>query len=182
MIERLTPPARRIVALADREAKTLESPVVGDEHLALAFVVELPFLLTPGLGHEGFYLPAAMPKPDEARALLRRDAHDALATLGISLDEVERRVEETFGPEAWTHRSDGQRLNFSRDARHALTLALRRSLELRRSRVSDSDVLAGVVQTGGRGRRLLAEIGIDVDDLERRIESDNLFAPGPGFR
>jgi len=69
MFERFTDQARRVVVLAQEEARLLNHNYIGTEHLLL------------GLVHEGDG-PAA----------------DALESLGISLDEVRRLVKEAVGP------------------------------------------------------------------------------------
>ncbi len=182
MIERVTRQARQIVVLAEREARSLGSPVVGDEHFALAFVVQLPVLFDPRGGPGPWFEPFPWPSPENARAILRRDTDEALATLGISLDDIEARVESVFGANAWTESGELGRLAFSRDGRTALGLAMRYALTLRRRQVIDIDILAGVIETQGRGRRLLAELEVDVDELAERIGSRQPFVPGPDFR
>jgi ATP-dependent Clp protease ATP-binding subunit ClpA len=68
MFERFTPRARRVVVLAQEEARTLDHNYIGTEHILL------------GLIHEG-----------------QGVAAKALESLGISLDAVRQQVEEIIG-------------------------------------------------------------------------------------
>ncbi len=173
MIERFLPQTRKLVALAAREARALGATSVGDEHFVLAVVIEMPLLAMlpatppPWLGTE-------VPSANDARALLRRDTSDALAALGISLDEIESRVEATFGAGAWAEASTAGRIRFSSEGKRALELALRRARRCRRKQVIVSDVLSGALEVDGRGRRLLSQLNVDVDELQHRLATTQL--------
>ena len=168
MIERFIPQTRKLIALAAREARALGATSVGDEHFVLAVVIERPMLvMLPA--HPAPWLTAEMPSVNDARALLRRDTRDALAALGISLDEIESRVEATFGASAWAEASTAGRIRFSHEGRRALELALRRARRCRRRQVVISDVLSGALDVDGRGKRLLVELGVDVEELQQRL-------------
>ena len=173
MIERFIPQTRKLIALAAREARALGATSVGDEHFVLAVIIELPRLVmlpaTPAP-----WLTDDAPSVDDARTLLRRDTRDTLAALGISLDEIESRVEATFGAGAWAEASAAGRIRFSNEGKRALELALRRARRCRRKQVVVSDVLSGALEVDGRGRRLLRELGVDVDELRERLAATQL--------
>jgi hypothetical protein len=173
MIERFIPQTRNLIAVAAREARTLGARSVGDEHFILAIVVEMPLLLMLP-AHPAPWLEAEVPSVNEARALLRRDTRDALAALGISLDEIESRVEATFGADAWAEAAATSRIRFSHEGKRALELALRRAQRSRRRQVVVSDVLSGALEIEGRGRRLLVQMGVDVEELEHRLAMTQL--------
>ncbi|MGH3472809.1 MAG: Clp protease N-terminal domain-containing protein, partial [Nocardioidaceae bacterium] len=73
MFERFTDRARRVVVLAQEEARMLSHNYIGTEHILL------------GLIHEGEGVAAK-----------------ALESLGISLEAVREKVEETIGPASST--------------------------------------------------------------------------------
>src|SRR5918912_2652585 len=103
MFERLTPAARRSVVVAQEEARGLRSATIGPEHVLLG-------VLADGAGTARDLLTRAGLTANRARDDLRRLAGEpsllsdadaaALRTIGIDVDEVLRRVEETFGPDA----------------------------------------------------------------------------------
>ena len=74
MFERFTDRARRVVVLAQEEARLLNHNYIGTEHILL------------GLIHEGEGVAAK-----------------ALESLGVSLEAVREKVEETIGPAGSSH-------------------------------------------------------------------------------
>jgi ATP-dependent Clp protease ATP-binding subunit ClpA len=146
MFERFTKEARAVVLVAQEEATALEADRIGSEHLLLGLAAEqgtAARVLEPlGLGHA------------EVRAELEQardglDA-DALASIGIDLDEVRRRVEESFGPGALGGHRKGRR-PFSPGAKKALELALREAIALGDRHIGSEHILLGVMRDpGGR--------------------------------
>jgi ATP-dependent Clp protease ATP-binding subunit ClpA len=84
----------------------------------------------------------------------------ALASIGIDLDEVRRRVEEAFGPGALEQTKAWQRmrcLKICPRAKKVLELALREALRLGDPRVEPEHVLLGIVRVDDSlAARLLA--------------------------
>jgi ATP-dependent Clp protease ATP-binding subunit ClpA len=160
MFMRFTRSARQIVTDAEVEARALGSPAVGAEHLLVATLRRCPQLPWSGL-----------PPADAVRRRLASSDPDAeaLATIGISLADVRRAVEETFGPDAWDAPRQGRRLPFSRDAKVALEYALREALDLHVRRIDHNVLLLGLIREEGPARRLLAELGVLVDAVRDRI-------------
>src|SRR5881394_1355171 len=131
MFEQFSNEARNVVRLAQEEARRLRHPFIGTEHLLLALMVD---------GHG----PAAQALRDLDVADLRRRItdivgrpggeldSDALATLGIDLDEVRRATEASFGPGALDsqshHPMKSGHIPFSKRAKKILELSLRESL------------------------------------------------------
>ena len=141
MFERFTKEARAVVVLAQDEATALEADRVGAEHLLLGLAGEqgaAARVLDPmGLGH------AAL-RAELEGAADGLDA-DALASIGIDLDEVRRRVEESFGPGALGGHRKGRR-PFSPEAKKALELALREALALGDRHIGSEHILLGVMR------------------------------------
>jgi ATP-dependent Clp protease ATP-binding subunit ClpA len=138
MIERFTQQARTVVAQAQEEAGALEADRIDAEHLLLGLAAEQSGVLDPvGLSH-------ATLRADLERAPGGLDA-DALASIGIDLDEVRRRAEEWFGPGALGGGRAGRR-PFSRGAKKALELALREALALGDRHIGAEHILLGVMR------------------------------------
>lgn len=103
MFERFTAGAREVVVLAQDEARGLHCNYLGTEHLLLGLLREQAGVGRQALDRLGVEL-------DDARSDVVRiigEEHDpregdaeVLRSIGIDLDEVRRRVEETFGPGA----------------------------------------------------------------------------------
>jgi ATP-dependent Clp protease ATP-binding subunit ClpA len=106
MFARFTPHAREAMVLAQEESARLRHPWLGTEHLLLGL------LRQPGTAAsnvlEGLGATAASVERELIRSLgeprgeqiLGEEDERALRTLGIDLQEVRARVEETFGPGA----------------------------------------------------------------------------------
>jgi ATP-dependent Clp protease ATP-binding subunit ClpA len=155
MFERFTAEARAVVVRAQEDAGALGAERIGTEHLLLGLAAAdggaaARVLEELGLGH------------DELRADLVRSGGGldaaALAAIGIDLGEVERRVEESFGPGALRGRRGRPR--FGPNAKKALELALREAIALGDREIRGEHVLLGVMRDPGeRVRALLARRG-----------------------
>jgi ATP-dependent Clp protease ATP-binding subunit ClpA len=153
MFERFTKEARAVVLVAQEEAAALDADRIGRGHLLLGLAAEqgaAARVLEPlGLGH------AAL-RAELARSGGALDAQ-ALASIGIDLEEVRRRVEESFGPGALGGARRGRR-RFSPGAKKALELALREALALGDRHIGSEHILLGVIRDPGEplGRVLRA--------------------------
>ena len=85
---------------------------------------------------------------------------EALAAIGIDLDEIRRRVEASFGPGALERgrRGRGRHVPFTPAAKKALELALREALRLGDREIGAEHVLLGLLREGGAAR-LLERVG-----------------------
>ena len=183
MFERFTRQARDVVVRARQEASQLGHPQVGTEHLLLA-------LLSPDAGVPHAVLRRAGVEPARVRADVERlvgaprrilSAEDAaaLSTVGIDLDAVLARLEESFGPEAlhracppprrrlpWRRRPSRER--FAPRAKKVLELSLREALRLGHDHLGSEHILLGLLREGsGLAAQILTKAGIDLDDLRR---------------
>ena len=144
MFERFTRQARAVVLLAVEDAGALGAERVGTEHLLLGVAGERGAgarVLDPlGLGH------AAL------RAELERSAGldaDALASIGIDLAQVRRRVEQSFGPGALGGHRRGRR-PFAPGAKKALEVSLREAIALGDRHIGSEHILLAVVRDPDR--------------------------------
>jgi ATP-dependent Clp protease ATP-binding subunit ClpA len=177
MFERFTGDARQVVVLAQDEARGLCHHYIGTEHLLLG-------LLNEGHG------PAArlLNERGLCAADLRRRIllivggegldPEALATLGIDLDEVRRATEAAFGPGALdsTGRTPPSgHIPFTPRAKKVLELALREAQRLQHGSIGTGHILLGLIREGkGVAAKVLADVGCDLDslrdDITRMIE------------
>jgi hypothetical protein len=128
MLERFTRPARWVVVQAQHNARRFGHNHIGPEHLFLGLVTaddpasallrdlgltpertEAEFIrltgaqpgpVPPGPDPHPGPRPVADPSADPAAGPLAGLDRDALASIGIDLDEVQARIEATFGPGA----------------------------------------------------------------------------------
>jgi ATP-dependent Clp protease ATP-binding subunit ClpA len=154
MFERFTRDARAVVAGAAAEATALRHDRIGTEHLLLALATG-DGGAAAAVGIEPAALRSAVESLPGAPAA-GLDA-DALASIGIDLDEVRRRVEASFGPGALAprrRRGLGRALNrrpFTPRAKRALEMSLREALALGHNHIGPGHILLGVVRDPGSG-------------------------------
>jgi hypothetical protein len=98
---------------------------------------------------------------DAVRARIRTRDHDALASLGISLDSVRSALEERHGEGAW---SEPCGLPVSPEAKRVLHEAAHR-----RTTVTPDRLLLALVEHSARARRLLFELGVPVGTLRDEL-------------
>jgi ATP-dependent Clp protease ATP-binding subunit ClpA len=168
MFERFTKSARRAVVLAQEEARMLDQPQIGSEHVLIG-------LAGDGTGPAAAALRSAGVTAAGLRTLLRRTAGDpldpdALALLGIDLDQVRRAAEERFGRGALDATPGGHspkgHIPFNGQAKKALELAVRESIALGSGSISCGHLLLGIIRdSDAGGARLLKESGVDLARL-----------------
>jgi ATP-dependent Clp protease ATP-binding subunit ClpA len=172
VFERFTDEARRVVVAAQEEARAARAAEVGPVHLLLG--------IAGAGGPGGRALGQAGADADrlreEVRAATDLDA-GALAALGIDLDRVREATEAAFGTGALDagHARSGpvRRARFARGSRTALEQTLRAALRRGDRRIGTDHLLAGVLAVDDLAvARVLARLGVDEDDLRRRLEDD----------
>lgn len=143
MFERFADSAQQAVVLAQEEARTLHAGHVGTEHLLVALAAEPSGpagRALRGLGLDAPHLREGTPHQGDLD-------REALALLGIDLDEVRRRVEAAFGPGALDrHRRTGGRIPFTPTCKKTLELALRQALSRGDKFIGTQHVLLGLLQ------------------------------------
>jgi len=184
MFERFTHAARDVVVRARREAYDLGHPILGTEHLLLGLLADTRGLGGPVLSRLGLEAATVRESIEEMLGRCRGADLDAeaLGSIGIDLDAVRRRVEQSFGPGALDRLRDrgGSRLRVSPRANKALELALRESVRRRDGAIGTEHVLLGILREGkGLAAVVLARAGIDraaveaaLTDLGRRGQAD----------
>ena len=182
MFERFTDEARGVVRRAQDEARGLRHRHIGTEHLLLAMLT----------GSDGPGARALRESGVDAADIRRRvvsivgapaaDAldPDALATLGIDLDEVRRATEASFGPGALDTRAGAVprgHIPFGKRAKKVLELSLREALRLGHRHIGEGHVLLGLLREGeGVATLALVQAGVDLAalraDVTNRISAE----------
>jgi len=179
MFERFTGEARQVVVLAQDEARRLCHHYIGTEHLLLG-------LLAEGRGPAAQLLNERGLRAGDLRRrillIVGGEGLDpeALATLGIDLDEVRRATEAAFGPGALDSNSTGRKpptghIPFTPRAKKVLELSLREAERLQQGSIGTGHILLGLIREGkGVAAKVLADVGCDLDglrdDVTRMIE------------
>jgi hypothetical protein len=180
VFERFTKQAREIVRSADAEARQLGAKAIGSEHLLVATVAQMssgpqtnpwPFV---DMGPVLQPVADRMPEPVTAGTIrefvrARNEDAEALAAIGISLDDVRQKVEEALGPGVWQQPIHQGRLRFTDDAKRALELALREALELARREITAETILLGLLREDSEARRVVVALGASPDDAYERL-------------
>ena len=180
MFERFSREARTLVVFAQEQARERAAQSIRSEHLLAGMLFGRPnpaAVLLKSLGVDagvvnteiGRLRPDGTPPPDA----------EALATLGIDLDEVRRQVEEAFGPgalertRAARERAPRGHIPFDRGAKKVLELALREALRLEHGFIGTEHILLGLLHSEtGAAQQILASQGVHLDAV--RVIVDEL--------
>ena len=163
MFGRFTDRAKRVLVSAQDEAEQLGHDFLGCEHILLG-------MLREGEGIACEVLAAASVTADDVESWIvgRRgrnhvDPSAALASIGIDLDEVRRRLEETFGEGSLP---GNDRPPFTPKAKRTLELARDSALRLGHNSIGTEHLLLGLIdQHDNLACELMAENGIDLLEL-----------------
>lgn len=181
MFERFTDQAKALVHGAQLEAQARSASQVRSEHLLAALLSGPESLAQAALLRDGVDPPAllrtvrALDEPATPSAQPADDAQ-ALAALGIDLQEVRRQVEDVFGPGALERtraaQTGGRRgfARWDRSAKKVLELSLREALRMRHSCIGTEHVLLGLLHPGtGAGQEVLAGAGVRLDTTRAHV-------------
>jgi ATP-dependent Clp protease ATP-binding subunit ClpA len=179
MFERFSHEARQAVVQAQDEARALGHDYLGTEHLLLGALAE-----PSGAGRRLLepWLTIEQARADVVELIGRGDPTldaDALAVLGIDLDEVRRRVEATFGEGALARPGPCRRGRvrgircFTPRAKKALELSLREALAAGDREIRPEHVVLGLLREGeGIAARMLERRGVPFDEVRAAVRRD----------
>ncbi len=148
MFERFTDRARRVVVLAQEEARMFGHNYIGTEHLLL------------GILHEG----------ENAGAT-------ALASLGISLNAMRQAIEDMVGRGEQPAAESGH-IPFTPSGKKVLELSLRESLQLGVSYIGPEHILLALFREGsGVAPQVLVRAGVDLNRARQQVIELGLVPP-----
>lgn len=179
MFERLTPNARQVILTAVQSAADTGADKAGPHHLLLALATDGDGAAARILAEHGITADELRQILTARRPVLSEEEITALRTVGIDAEEVLRRIEETFGPDALDAgpAPTGKRRGllggpFDADGRKAIELSLREAIAVgRRTPIGAEHLLLGILRTGVPEpvATLLAERGVTYDDVRREL-------------
>ena len=166
MFERFTTQSRHAIHLALSEARVLGERRIGAEHLLLGLAHGRSGPAADALKAAGLDA-AAIRKLATAHPEKEPLDADALAVLGIDLDEVRRAAEAAFGPGALDRPArpgSGRttRARMTPEAKEAMASALRVAQSRHDSMLSPGHLLIGIIdQSDNQALHLLAAADVD---------------------
>jgi ATP-dependent Clp protease ATP-binding subunit ClpA len=169
MFEKFTKPARSVVEGAVVVATDSRATHVRPEHLFVALLGDDTCLAVRVLSGLGAPADRVLEELEGRRnryldGLGDEDA-EALATIGIDLDEVLRRM----GDDAGERRKRG-RPRFSRETKKVLELSLREAIRLRNNHIGTEHLLLGLVRGGDSTvRDTLAAVDVTPEALRAAV-------------
>lgn len=179
MFERFTADARQAVTLAQGAAAALDADAIGPEHLLLALALDETSVAGRALASLGV---SHAQLEDGVCAARRPDGPDpqALALVGVDLDDVRARADATFGAGALDRALAAGRARRRRSrhpltpgARSALAGALEEAMRHRHRRIDPGHLLLAAVEGDDRRpdspARLLAALGAAPRDVRAAV-------------
>ena len=188
MFERFTDKARKVVHLATAEATERGENEIRPVHMLYGVTATdgVAARVLTALGVDATAVERELGRASGALGA-RDEAADgdaqALAAIGIDLDEIKRRIEESFGPGAlervpltpngplnWTGR-----LPLSEAAKLSLALSVREARALHHNYIGTEHLLLGLLGAAERNPRgdfspaTLSDLGIDPAQLRQRV-------------
>ncbi len=169
MLERFTKPAQRLVERATEIATESRASQTRPEHLFAALLWDDSCLAVRVLVEQGGTKQRLRDELDRRRARYVDGLDDedaaALASIGIELEEVVRRIGD--GDPGKRRR---RRPRFSRASKKVLELSLREAIALKHNYIGTEHILLGLVREGDAiVRDALRDAGVDVDALRPAI-------------
>jgi len=173
VFERFHQDARRVVERARHEAALAGQGQIGCEHLLLGLLAE-PGLAAAALTATGLDLRALRERlPQASQQQPNPLDAEALASVGIDLDQVRRAADARFGPGALGRAAQARRpgrMRFTTDAKKALELAVRTAVGRRHREITGGHLLIGIIDQGHNGALdLLAAAGADAATLRADV-------------
>jgi len=151
MFERFTARARKVLVLAQEEARYFNHNYIGTEHLLLGLLRE----------EEGV-------------------AAQALSSLNVTEDKVRKEVEAIVGIVELGEEETSAQAPFTPRSKKVLELALREALQLGHNYIGTEHILLALVREGeGLAAHILAELGLKPDVVRREVVR-RLGKPGLG--
>jgi ATP-dependent Clp protease ATP-binding subunit ClpC len=164
--------AKRAIVVSQDEAMALGHDFIGTEHLLLG-MAGVPESTAGGVLRDQGVTPVAA-RAEAVRLLAAmgisgtawQDAADALATIGIDVEEVRRRADESFGPGRFLY----PRPPYTARAKTVLEQSVSESRALGHDNVGTEHVLLAMITEGnGVGMRILTSLQVDPAGLRSTL-------------
>lgn len=180
MFERFTKDARGVILTAAELAADQGVSKAGPQHLLLAVAGlqdGVGARVLAGFGVTSATLQAAVANTNR-RAGLTDQEIAALRSVGIDADEVFRRVEEAFGPDAFDEPAEAPRRRlglvggpFAPQSKKVIELSLREAIALGHRHIDSGHLLLALLRNGVPGpmSTVLTEHEVSYDDAKERL-------------
>jgi ATP-dependent Clp protease ATP-binding subunit ClpC len=172
MFEKFTDRAKRVLVLAQDEAMGQGHDFIGTEHVLVGLAGVRDTVAGEVLHDKGITpqsLREEIPRVLDAEGVQStgpQAATEALAAIGIDVEEIRRRADETFGPGKFHF----PRPPFSPRAKKVLEYTLRSSVELGSATIGTEHLLLGILAEGqGHAVTVLRNLDVDVDSLRPAV-------------
>lgn len=171
MFDIFTEPAKQAIMAGQDEAIALGHDFMGTEHLLLGLLAASDSTAGRVLADQG--VTAEQVRAEVVTQLTAagitathgRDSAEALATIGIDVNEIRRRADDTFGPGEFMY----PRPAYTAEAKSAIERSVAQAHELGLDWVGSAHMLLGVLdESAGFGARALAATGADLVALRQR--------------
>ena len=174
MFERFTDEARRVVVIAQEEAREGRVDHIGPQHLLVALAI------VAGPGSDALRATGVEMGPLRDAVLATSDGLDpeALAALGIDLAAVQEKAEAAFGAGALSgrrhRRAPAGHIPFAPAAKKALELSVRTAVRRGDRSITGRHLLLGVLDVADPTvTAALSRLAVDPAALRRRLEEDS---------
>jgi ATP-dependent Clp protease ATP-binding subunit ClpA len=177
MFEKFTVSARRVVVLAQEDARERKQDHIRTENLLLSLYAAPPGATAAGV-LRGAGLEQAEVESEVERIVREERSPDAakLRSLGIDLDEVRRAAEENFGPGALERTRAGKQrrlmghIPFDDASKKSLELALREAVSLKHTHIGSEHVLLGLLAAeGGAAHHIMTARGLTLETMRAAV-------------
>jgi ATP-dependent Clp protease ATP-binding subunit ClpA len=175
MLERFTKAAREVVERTQQIAIESRASQVRPEHLFAALLWDDNCLAVRVLNTQGGSTERLHAALDQRRARYVDGLDDAdaaaLASIGIDLEEVVRRMHDGDSPsDRRRSRFSRVHIRFSRASKKVLELALREAIALKHNYIGTEHLLLGLVREGDViVRDTLVAAGVETDTLRQAV-------------
>ena len=172
MFEKFTDRAKRVLVLAQDEAMEQGHDNIGTEHVLVGLASVRDTVAGEVLHDKGVTVPAL--REEIGRVLVAsgvqsvgpQAATEALASIGIDVEEIRRKADETFGPGKFHF----PRPPFTSRAKKVMEHTLRQSIELGSATIGTEHLLLGILAEGeGVAVKVLRNLDVDVETLRPAV-------------
>jgi ATP-dependent Clp protease ATP-binding subunit ClpA len=161
--------ARSSILRALEEAAKLGATSVGPEHLLLGIATLAGSSASVVLAEAGI-------TPEGVRQAIEAEDAEVLAAIGISLDIVHEKVEQTIGSDAWGQSFSAVELPFTQAGKDAVNASVGEARKLRHHAIEAEHILLALLGRGGSVDEILGRLGASPVDVRNHVLSKFEYA------